>query len=220
MPEPTLTRDQLRTFYDKLGAGQDDAAYFEAPALRKVLEHGRFKQARAVFELGCGTGRLARQIVERLPETATYTGVDLSETMVALTKDKLEPFSERAHVHQTNGALSFDLSGGEVDRFVATYVLDLLPETAIRQVVAEAYRVLEPGGLLCLTSLSYSTLPLARLRMGVWQLGYRLNPKWLGGCRPLKLLEYLSEKQWRTSFHATVVPYATPSEIVVARKLA
>ena len=219
MFEPTLSNDDLRAFYDKLGAGQDDAAYFEAPALRKVLEHGRFKRARAVFEMGCGTGRLARQIVERLPETATYTGVDLSKTMVALSREKLEPFGERAHVHQTDGALSFDLFDGEVDRFVATYVLDLLPETAIRQVIAEAYRVLEPGGLLCLTSLSYSTLPLARLRMGMWQLGYRLNPRWFGGCRPLQLLEYLPQVQWRTSFHATVVPYATPSEIVVARKL-
>ena len=220
MLEKTLSNDDLRAFYDKLGAGQDDAAYFEAPALRKVLEHGRFKQARAVFELGCGTGRLARQIVERLPETATYTGIDLSETMVGLTRDKLESFCERAHVHQTDGTLDFDLFGDEVDRFVATYVLDLLSEDDIRRVVNEAHRVLEPGGLLCLTSLSYSTLPLARLRMSVWQLGYRLNPRWFGGCRPLRLLEYLSEKQWRTNFHATVVPYATPSEIVVARKLA
>ena len=72
MLEKTLTKNELRTFYDKLGK-RDDAAYFEAPALRKVLEHGRFREAKAVFELGCGTGRLARQIVERLPEKAAYT---------------------------------------------------------------------------------------------------------------------------------------------------
>ena len=139
--------------------------------------------------------------------------------MVALAKAQLEPFGERAKVYQTDGALRFDLFDGEVDRFVATYVLDLLSEKDIRQVIKEAYRVLGAGGLLCLTSLSYSTLPLARLRMGVWQLGYRLNPKWFGGCRPLRMLEHLPKEQWRVSFHATVVPYATPSEIVVARKL-
>ena len=99
--------------------------------------------------------------------------------MVALAKAQLEPFGERAKVYQTDGALRFDLFDGEVDRFVATYVLDLLSEKDIRQVIKEAYRVLGAGGLLCLTS---SVLQHAAAWPGcVWVCGNSATGSTLSG---------------------------------------
>jgi ubiquinone/menaquinone biosynthesis C-methylase UbiE len=54
--------------------------------------------------------------------------------------------------------LSFENLGTSVNRFV-NYVLDLLSEEDIHAALGEAGRLLEPGGLLCLTELSYTKLP-------------------------------------------------------------
>ena len=215
-----LSKSDLRELYDAFGSKQDRAARYEDPALDKLLEHAHFDKARAVFELGPGTGRFAQNLLKNyLPKTATYTGVDLSSTMVALTKERLAPFADRVEVRQSDGALSFDERDASVDRFVATYVLDLLTKEDIHAVLAEAYRLLEPGGLLCLAGLTYSSQPLARLKITLWELAYRINPKWLGGCRPLRTLEFLPQDMFRLEYHGVVVAAATPSEVVVARKL-
>ena len=43
---------------------------------------------------------------------------------------------------------------GAFDRFIRTYVLDLLPDVEIRAVLDEAHRVLKPDGLIGLASLT------------------------------------------------------------------
>ncbi len=214
-----LSKNDLRELYDAFGSKQDRAARYEDPALEKLLEHGRFDTAHSVFELGPGTGRFAQNLLtDYLSETATYTGVDLSSTMVALTRERLEVFADRAGVRRSDGSLSFDKRDASVDRFVASYVLDLLAEEDIRAVLDEAHRLLEPGGLLCLAGLTYSSQPLARLKITLWELAYRINPKWLGGCRPLRMLEYLPRDKFTLEYRGVVVAAATPSEVVVARK--
>ncbi|CAN5873842.1 class I SAM-dependent methyltransferase [soil metagenome] len=215
-----LSKNDLRELYDAFGSKQDRAASYEDPALEKLLEHGHFGAARAVFELGPGTGRFAQNLLtNHLSETATYMGIDLSSTMVALTRERLAAFTGRAEVQQSDGSPTFDKPDASVDRFVSSYVLDLLSEADIRAVLNEAHRLLEPGGLLCLAGLSYSSQPLARLKITLWELAYRVNPRWLGGCRPLRMLEFLPRDVWSVEYHTVIVAAATPSEVVVARKV-
>ncbi len=83
----------------------------------------------------------------------------------------------------------------------------------------EAARVLEPGGYLCVASLTYGVTPLSCLNMWRWQLLYRLNPYWVGGCRPRRLLDRLDGSVWRLRYHETVVAFGVPSEVLVAKKL-
>ena len=58
----TLTYAEAKKFYDRYGARQDRGAWYEDPAVAFLLEHGAFDTARAVFELGFGTGRLAERL--------------------------------------------------------------------------------------------------------------------------------------------------------------
>ncbi len=215
----TLSHEQARRFYDRLGARQDSQGFYEQPALDALCDAARFEQAHAVLELGCGTGRFAAELLAGpLPGDARYLALDVSETMVALARERLAPFGERVEVRHTDGGLRIDEKDASFDRVVSTYVLDLLSEEDIRCFLAEAQRLLVPGGLLCLTSLAPGRSVPARLVTAVWSGLHRLQPALLGGCRPLDLPGLLDAAVWELRQCRLVEPWALASEAVVAAR--
>lgn len=214
-----LTREQARAFYDRLGRRQDWQRFYEGRAIRELIAHGDFNTAHRVFELGCGTGSFAATLLEhQLPRGASYTGVDLSATMTALTRQRLSGFGARAQVSQSDGSLRFDVEDESFDRFVANYVLDLLPPQDIVEVLEDAHRLLRAGGRLCLISLTHGKTWPSRLVIKAWTGLHNLNPSLVGGCRPVELTNFLNEDQWRVDYRKTVTALAVPSEVVVASK--
>jgi hypothetical protein len=45
-----------------------------------------------------------------------------------------------------------------------------------------------------------------------------LRPSLVGGCRPVDLLPFLREQEWLVQYHAKVVAFGIPSEVVVAKR--
>lgn len=216
----TLSREQARRVYDRIGKFQDSQAFYEDRATEFIIDHGRFATARRVFEFGCGTGRFAfRLLSEHLPSEATYQAVDLSPTMVNLAESRLAQFSSRAKVVLTDGGPPVLEPSESCDRFVSTYVLDLLSEEDIAEILREAHRILQPGGLLCLSSLSTGLGIGSRMVAHLWSAVHRLSPSLVGGCRPLDVVGRLSSSEWSVGHHARVAPFAIPSEVVVAERL-
>ena len=213
-----LSKSQAKRYYDRYAAKQDGASYENRP-LSKLLGHADFSAAQSVFELGCGTGRFAEQVLNELPENAIYYGSDLSREMVALTQARLARFSDRAKVTPTDGSFPWPLEDNSMDRVLSCYVLDLLPDDEITAVLTEAARVLRPGGRLCLANLTDGTTPASRLNMWRWRVLYRLNPLWVGGCRPQKLAGRLDAHTWKLCYHETTVSQLMPSEIIVAERI-
>lgn len=213
----TLTPAQAEAFYDRFGKKQDSQAFYEDAAFDALVAHAQFAQARAVFELGCGTGRFAQRLLqEHLPPGATYHGIDHSTTMADLARERLAPFAERARVERSDGSLFFPVPDRSVDRVVSAYVLDLLSEEDIRQALAEAHRVLSGGGKLCLISLTHGSTLLSRAVSGAWGVVYRLRAAWVGGCRPISLVPFLDSRQWVIAWRQVVTPFGIPSEVIVA----
>lgn len=216
----TLTVEEARSFYDRFGGKQDRQAFYEAAALQALADNGDFGAARSVFELGCGTGRFAAQLLrDRLAPDATYLGIDLSATMVRLASERLASFGPRARAVPASGDVRFPLQDASVDRVLSTYVLDLLPEDAIRRALSEARRVLRPGGLACFAGITHGTTPASRVLMSAWQRLFDRKPDWLGGCRPLALARLLGP-DWRIRTHRVVVAWAIASEVLVAAPVA
>lgn len=213
----TLSEQQARAFYDRLGKKQDTQAFYEDPAIQALLAHGDFEDACVVYEFGCGTGRLAERILrDYLPATSWYRGVDISSTMVELARQRLIPFGDRAGVQLSDGSVTIEAPDGSIDRIVSTYVLDLLPLPKIRAFLDEANRVLTWDGRLCLVGLTEGTTPVSRAVAGVWKAVHRLRPGLVGGCRPLKLIDLLPPDDWTVIHHEVVVAYGIPSEVLVA----
>jgi ubiquinone/menaquinone biosynthesis C-methylase UbiE len=216
----TLTHDEARRFYDRFGARQDSQAFYEEPALAELERHLELEQAHAVVELGCGTGRFAASLLrERLPADAIYLGLDVSQTMVDLASQRLAEFAPRAQVRRTGGSLRIDAPDAAFDRFVSTYVLDLLSTEDVATALAEAHRVLMPGGLAGLVGLTFGERGLARAVSWLWQRVHRLRPFLVGGCRPLEILGFLPADSWKVRHRGVVAPYGIASEIVVAERI-
>lgn len=215
-----LSHEQARRVYDRIGSRQDTQAFYEDRATAILIQHGEFGTARRVLELGCGTGRFAvRLLSHHLPADASYRALDLSPTMVGLARARLAPFGSRAEAILTDGSPPTSEATGSRDRFVSNFVLDLLSEEDIATVVREAHRILVPGGLLCVSSLSSGAGGFSRFMSRVWSRVHQWRPALVGGCRPVELLTWVSSPQWEVRHHSKLAPFGVPSEVVVAARV-
>ena len=215
----TLSHQQARRVYDRIGARQDSQGFYEDPIVRDLVAHGEFDAAERVFEFGCGTGRLAALLLaEYLPPAARYRGVDLSPTMVRLAQERVALFGTRAEVVLSTGERPLPEPDASCDRWLATFVFDLLSDDEIEGTLAEAHRILVPGGLLCLAGLSSGSGFGARVVAGIWSWVQRVSPGLVGGCRPLDLRAFLLAERWSVVHHAKLEPYCVPTEAFVVRR--
>ena len=216
----TLPHHQIRAIYDRIGARQDWQGFYEGPATADLLAHLELAEAHAVLEFGCGTGALAATLLaQRLGQGCRYLALDSSPVMVRLARARLEPWRDRAEVRLTDGSLALGCADGSFDRFLSAYVLDLLSEDDSALLLAEAHRVLAPGGRLGLVGLSWGRGRLGGLVSRLWSALHRLDARLVGGCRPIAALDYLAPSRWQIAYRNVVSPWGVSSEVVVARRL-
>lgn len=215
----TFSHAAARRFYDRFGSLQDTQLFYEKAPFAQLVSRMEFGAAGAVLEFGCGTGRFAAELLERhLPPAARYVGTDVSTTMVGLTRKRLARFGARAEVLLSDGAPRLDFPDASFDRFVSTYVLDILSPSDVRAVLDEAHRVLAPGGRIGLISLTRGEQGFARLLTSAWDRLWRLSPALVGGCRPINLTPYLEGPKWTLERDEIVTSFGVPSQVVIASR--
>lgn len=140
----TRTTERVRRFYDRSAADYDGwMRLFD----RLLLGDGRGRIcARAsgdTLELAIGTGRN----LAFYPRSARLTGVDLSPAMLAVAGRRARALGLWVEL-RAGDAQALDFPDGRFDTVVATLCLGTIPDE--RRALAEAYRVLRPGGRLLL----------------------------------------------------------------------
>lgn len=218
-PEPharLFAPENAKRFYDRFGAMQDKQIYEHAP-LNQLISHADFEHASSIIELGCGTGRLAARLFEeRLSPQARYQGIDISTTMVEIASRRLARWSDRASVEQADGTTGLHYANGQFDRFVATYVFDLLSLSSIGSLVEEARRLLTCNGKLCVVTSIEGIGPVSRMISRFWRAVYERRPGLVGGCRPMRLSQLLDATLWQIEYTQDLSSWGISSEIVVA----
>jgi cyclopropane fatty-acyl-phospholipid synthase-like methyltransferase len=211
-------------FYDAVGHLLMNDFYhhsFELAGMKAMIAHCDIHQGQELLEVGPGSGFLAEQILQDHHDVH-YTGVDLSATMHATASARLAEHikADRAELLLTNNSFDFLQEWeGPVDRYIFTYVLDLLPEADIRRFASLLRARLEknPSSKVCIVNLTYGFDPLSRVVTNAWQLLYRyLGGAAVGGCRPLQIADYFSATAgFRVEHVESVVSTGVPSEVAV-----
>jgi ubiquinone/menaquinone biosynthesis C-methylase UbiE len=143
-------------------------------ALASVIPPGRYEK---VLDMGCGIGQKTIPIADALPGAEVYA-IDLGAPMIRYAHKRAERMGRNIHFSQQNvertkfAADSFDL-------VVSTILLHELPPGAIRNTIAEIYRVLKPGGLTAHLNLPpYSQQPPYNVFLMDWETRNNGEPYW------------------------------------------
>jgi SAM-dependent methyltransferase len=151
---------------------QDDDEFFATAAdVLRDLESQlpRLPGRGAALEIGCGPGRLMRPMSRHFAE---IHGVDVSDEMIRLATERLRD-TPNAHPHHGSGA-SLELFPDNHFDFVFSYaVFQHIPSRdVVFGYLAEAYRVLKPGGIL---RCQLNGLPPHARQYDTWS-GVRVTP--------------------------------------------
>ena len=135
--------DHRGEFFDGIASqwdGWHDLAAVAAQLAAGIAKLG-IGEAETVVDVGCGTGNLARALVERLGEKGRVVALDISKGMLEVARAKVQ--DPRIAWHPAD-ASSLPLGQGEADRVVFLSVWPHIEDPAAA--AAEAWRVLRPGG--------------------------------------------------------------------------
>jgi SAM-dependent methyltransferase len=103
-----------------------------------------------VVELGPGVGATARVVLDHEPEA--YTGVERDEAAANVTRGYLEGERRRCVVASAEAT---GLPDGEATVVIGEAMLTMQREQRKREIVAEAWRVLAPGGRYAIHELAF-----------------------------------------------------------------
>ncbi len=213
-----LSPDSTRRIYDRVGRLQDTQGFYEHAALDDLVSHGDFGAAQRVVEIGCGTGKFARDLLDHhLPGDATYLGIELSQKMARIAHDRLAPHPDRAAVDVADAATDWPAAATGADRVVANYVFDLLDTETTATLLNHVAAALSSSGVLCAASLTTAPHGAARLTAAAWTAVWRFRPTLTGGCRPISLGATLEDLGWSLQHRNVVTAWTLSSEVVVAQ---
>jgi SAM-dependent methyltransferase len=210
-----LKPNQARRVYDRIGRVQDWQAFYEDTAINRLVAQAHLAADQTIFEFGCGTGRFAANLLENLPGSVHYLGVDISPVMIDMATRRLAPWAERAKVVLVDGSLPLPAGDGFADRVLSTFVFDLLDEAYARAVLDDLRRILAPDGRLCLAGLTFGERPVERGLCRAWTGLWRIAPALVGGCRPISVSALL-DHGWTVEHHSHVHRLGLVMEVVIA----
>ena len=144
----------------------------------EALGHGPFS---LLVDLGTGTGRILELFG---PRAGAALGFDLNHAMLAYARMKLER-AGLSHAQVRHGDLyNVPLPDGAADAVVLHQVLHFLDDPAAA--IAEAARLLAPGGTLLVVDFAPHELEFLREQSAHRRLGFARDQlgRWLEGAGP------------------------------------
>lgn len=125
----------------------DRVSDFQLEGGKRLVERLGLEQGARVLDVGCGTGRLARWLAERLGPTGSVVGIDPVEHRISVARSHAG--SARFEVGQAEDLGAF--ADASFDAVCLSSVLHWVADKA--RALAEIRRVLRPGGRVAVTTL-------------------------------------------------------------------
>jgi ubiquinone/menaquinone biosynthesis C-methylase UbiE len=144
----------------------------------ELLGSRHVEQARVVYDLGCGTGTSTRRMALLYHRAERVLGIDLSPFMLAVGRYLLREGGTSIGRGEWVDDLATDkrislryaditdtgLPSASADVVSVCLVMHELPQAVTKQVIAEAYRLLKPGGSLVIMEMDPQAPGYMKLR--------------------------------------------------------
>ena len=149
----------------------------ESKARKIAMRYAKVRNGEEILEVAVGTGLSFRELLVQNPAGMTH-GVDLTSAMLERARQKIVNV-EGKYSLETGNAHQLAYSSQSVDLLVNNYMFDLMREEEFVPLLEEFSRIVKPGGRMVITNMAEPR----HIWHSLWQLVYRINPKWMGGCR-------------------------------------
>jgi len=187
-------------------------ALTETKARKRSLAMVQIKDGMHILEVAIGTGLTFEEILRANP-SGQNTGVDLTPAMLNKARVRISKLGLDNYQISVGDAYDLKFPDQQFDLLMNNYMFDLLPEKDFIPVLQEFRRVLRPGGQIVLVNMTRGE----HFYEQFWETVYRINPRWLGGCRGALLSGAMHEAGFTDITRETVVQFGFPSEIIAAR---
>jgi demethylmenaquinone methyltransferase/2-methoxy-6-polyprenyl-1,4-benzoquinol methylase len=168
---------------------------------RFCLRWAGLKPGMQVLDVAVGTGLLAREMLAITRDKAAITGIDVSQSMLTIAREKLGIKLVQAV------AEALPLPDASIDFLAMGYALRHIAD--MQAALREALRVLRPGGTIVLLEISAPRKKLGRALAAIY----------IGGLVPVVSLLTTRDRQARTlmRYHwETIVNYMPPEAVMEA----
>jgi arsenite methyltransferase len=145
--------------FDGEAARQVEAVYLTSDVVQhrqEVLRLLALTAGEAVLDIGSGPGLLATDMAQTVGSNGRVCGIDLSDSMLALARGRAVPAGSAPVEYRHGGADGVPYPDGSFDAAVSTQVLEYVPD--IPAALAEAMRVLRPGGRLLILDTDWDSI--------------------------------------------------------------
>lgn len=164
--------DPVVAHFDARPAAYDRQLGRERRSLRVAAAFAGDLEGRDVIDLGAGTGALTAALLAGRGTPASVVAVDAAPRMLARAGDRLGD----AVTLLRADARAVPSPGGSADVVTCAYLLHLLAPADGAAVVAEAWRLLRPGGLLVVVVHGSPPGPAGTVHRAVWRAWRRIAP--------------------------------------------
>lgn len=144
-----------------------------------------------LLDIGCGTGEVLKQLHHQLGDRVTLCGIDPSVDILEVARHKLRHATSTWVECGSGERLEFDEDS--FDWVVSSLTFHHLPTAIKRDTLAEAFRVLKPGGKLLITDFGKPTNVLGSLFGALWSWHAYTDENLRAGLRDLILKEGFRE---------------------------
>jgi demethylmenaquinone methyltransferase/2-methoxy-6-polyprenyl-1,4-benzoquinol methylase len=209
------SHEQARASYNRISRFYDLLAGWSERKDRDTgLARLAAKEGEQVLEVGFGTGLALTALARAVGKTGKVCGLDLSEAMVSLARNRLERagLAERAEL-KVGDALALPYANRSFDAVFMSFVLELFDTPEIPLVLAECRRVLRPEGRIGIVSISASG-PLTLVRR-LYEWSHRRFPR-VVDCRPIPVRALVESAGFSPTTTETTSMWGLGVEIVAA----